>query len=181
MREDIETELKCNDLCKGAAPVAIITGDFNSDCNDPEMFPESAGFPNKALDGKTLHCESSMNKAKNCFYDVWKKIDTSYEGSQTESHKHNAFPAWLKPSQKREATFDRIVVAQCVNDDSKYVQVGPISIELIGNRKIGAVVADKNRDVVSGDNGADGKETVELFSSDHFGLVSRLRTRLVIL
>lgn len=174
LTEDMKTELGRNDFPDGASPMVVIAGDFNSDCNDPEAFPESAGFPEKVLDGKTLSVgQGCKSAAKIRCYDVWMSVRKSPVGSQTESHKYNSFRAWLKPMQKREATFDRVVVAYCrARNNEESMAVDPVSIDLIGNSKIETLALDKNGNVV--DEEAASVNNVDVFPSDHFGLVSRL-------
>lgn len=174
LREDILTDLTYNGVQDRPPSIVIVAGDFNSDCNDPQMFPDTVGYPEKVLEGKTVTGGTSSDNPKIRSYDVWMETHKSSEGSQTESHKHNTFRAWLKPSQKREATFDKIVVAHCTNDDSRLVCIEPLSIELIGNHKVATIAVDKNGNVASAEDADDSKESVDLFPSDHFGLIARL-------
>lgn len=168
LREDMKKELARHDFPNGASPTTIIAGDFNSDCNDPEMFPDTSGYPEKVLDKSTLSIEAASKFAEVCCYDVWMAVHKSPIGSQTESHKYNTFRAWLKPSQKREATFDKVVIAYSHGCNGDYIAVDPISIDVIGNRKCNTLVVDSHRNVVTDGNVSD--DRVDLFPSDHFGL-----------
>ena len=199
----------------------LIGGDFNADGNDQVNFPETIGFPENVLNGRSLN-EFSLNdtseenimrlqneeckktaanknilvdpgttselpnqsrfnnfeqtvgntksKVLKC-YDAWTKVHGNANGSATESHIHNKFRAWLKPKQNREATFDRIVVASLVSDgfDEQPVEAEPVSIELIGNKKVETISIDDKQD------GSGIKTEVEVYPSDHFGLKCRLQ------
>lgn len=79
----------------------------------------------------------------------------------------NKLRAYLKPNQNREAKFDKIVLCTTESEfggettKKKKSKVIPQEIRIIGTTQVGSL-SDKN-----------GSE-VELFPSDHFGLVAQL-------
>jgi endonuclease/exonuclease/phosphatase family metal-dependent hydrolase len=89
------------------------------------------------------------NQIDNC-YDIWSKLRPNDIGA-TESHENNSFRAYLKPGQNREARFDKIIY---LGD-----KISPTSIDFIGNKSIGNVTEKEGK-------------IVNLFPSDHFGLIS---------
>lgn len=186
LQEDVRAELtESEKMHNGVAPFIVVAGDFNSDCNDPETFPESAGFSEKVLDGKTLShtadadtdSASPEGDARVRAFDVWSAVHKSAAGSHTESHMHNAFRAWLKPSQNREATFDRVVVVYRHASHNTHAVVDPLSVRLIGNEKVKTLALDKDGNIIEDMDKA--VDTVNLFASDHFGLIARLDPRVV--
>ena len=98
----------------------IIMGDFNSDSNDPVLFPEIEHYPENQIEG--------------CF-DVWNLLNPNLVGA-TESHENNLFRAYLKPKQNREARFDKIIYYG--------KNINPESIEMIGNKKVKEIKDDNN-------------------------------------
>jgi len=111
LRDSINMELNRN---------IIIMGDFNSDSNDPDLFPEIKHYPENQIEG--------------CF-DVWKSLYPKLVGA-TESHKNNLFRAYLKPKQNREARFDKVIYYGN--------NINPESIEMIGNKKVKEIKDDDN-------------------------------------
>lgn len=164
LTNDIETDIynwKSKNTNKSSIDEykGLIFGDFNSDGNDPVSYPEVNEYP-----------ENKLNHQQNvrCI-DLWSYLRPGELGA-TESCTMNKFRAYLKPTQNREAKFDKIVLCTTESEfggettEKKESKVVPQEIRLLGTTQVGSLL-DKNG------------SKVELFPSDHFGLVAQLEIK----
>jgi len=117
---------------------AIVAGDFNFDSDQANNCPEKALLP--------------VNCFNNC-QDLWlslKKSETGY----TESTSQNPLRRYLKPNQKREARFDKIMIL-----NSNQIKAEDI-------RRMGTDPGNQAT--------VDSENTFCLMASDHFGLSATL-------
>lgn len=135
---------------------ALVCGDFNSDANDPELFPETKLLPEHIFPEDCIDC--------------WSQTRPEELGA-TESHENNAFRAWLKPGQKREARFDRVFLYcrggrdTCASANALGAMV--LDSELCGTEQVGTMATV--------DFKGEQSEPVPIFPSDHFGVQVQLR------
>lgn len=159
LTRDIETDIynrKSRNIKSSTSEYqGLIFGDFNSDGNDRVSYPEVNDYPeNKLIRHQNVSC-----------IDLWSYLRPGELGA-TESYTMNKLRAYLKPNQNREAKFDKIVLCTTKakfgeeTTEKKKFRLVPQEIRLIGTTQVGSL-SDKN-----------GNE-VELFPSDHFGLVAQ--------
>lgn len=127
----------------------LIAGDFNSDVDRREEFPEVAQSPELVFNFK----RNNVN-----FVDLWQSFGGNQFGC-TESTSKNKFRAYLKPKQQKEVRFDRMILGQPIEQ-----HVVQAEIRLIGDVQVDSVRSKTKR-----------KESVPLFPSDHFGLAVKLK------
>jgi len=122
----------------------IIMGDFNSDANSIESFPNN---PYK-FDEKELHVFPEVrfypSRQVENIKDMWSNLRPNDPGF-TEDTEKNSFRKYLKKNQKRQARYDQVYYKKCI-------EIQPKTISLVGTESIG-----KQDDVI-------------LFPSDHFGV-----------
>ena len=126
----------------------MIAGDFNSDVDRREEFPEVESSPELVFNFEN-------NQAS--FVDLWQRFGGDKFG-YTESTSKNRFRAYLKPKQQKEVRFDRIILGQPIEK-----QTIEAKIKLIGDAQVDDVKSKTKR-----------KERVPLFPSDHFGIAVEL-------
>lgn len=126
----------------------IVAGDFNSDVDRLEEFPEVVKSPELVFDFK-------RNKVS--FVDLWQCVGGQQFGC-TESTSKNKFRAYLKPKQQREVRFDRILLGQPIAQQEVQAK-----IRLLGDVQVDSVKSKTKR-----------RERVPLFPSDHFGIAVEL-------
>lgn len=134
----------------------VLTGDFNSDADKLDQFPEASN----ALE---LVLPPGNDAVPYGFVDLWnalsKEQDSDNDAARaTESTSRNKFRAYLKPNQTREVRYDRILLG--LPSDRSFPSKG--SIQLVGDKRIDIEVLDKE-----GNN-------VPVFPSDHFGVSATL-------
>ena len=118
----------------------LVAGDFNSDVNKPAEYPDTRASPEKIT---------------NCtFIDLWPMFGDGSSGA-TESTSRNLFRAALKPDQRKEVRFDRVLVGQKAPKTLKFCDA---KITLLGDAQVGTARSQ------------DGITSIPLFPSDHFGL-----------
>jgi endonuclease/exonuclease/phosphatase family metal-dependent hydrolase len=148
IRRLLELNLLNNDLEK--EDHFIVAGDFNSDANSHELFPDEPYSLDKGDDIFPEKFFYPSRKVKDV-YDVWMELNNIDPG-YTEDYKKNTFRKFLKPKQLRLARFDQVYY--------KKNGLQADSIKLVGTKPIGKIDNDH-----------------DLFPSDHFGLLCTFKMK----
>lgn len=142
IRRMLELDILNQDL-KNNSNKCIIMGDFNSDANSIETFPNS---PYK-FDEKELHIFPEVrfypSRQIEHIKDMW--LTLSKDPGFTEDTEKNSFRKYLKKNQKRQARYDQVYYSECK-------EIQPKRISLVGTESIG------------------NQDDIILFPSDHFGI-----------
>lgn len=147
IRRMLELDMLNDNLKQNKNENIIIAGDFNSDANTKETFPEEP----YSLNGETVNIFPETrfypNRQFDDIIDVWSKLRPNDAGF-TEDNDTNIFRQGLKPGQKRTTRYDQIYL--------KSRNLKMVDIEMIGTEECGKIM--------KGD-----KEYI-LYPSDHYGL-----------
>lgn len=129
----------------------IIVGDFNSDANSEELFPAQTYEYSETTLRIFPEVRFYPSRQINGIIDVWNKLRPNDLGN-TEDTEKNTFRKYIKKNQIRQARYDQVYYRE-----NNYFH--PQQIDLIGTNTVNKI------------------EGIDIFPSDHFGLLVTFITK----